>query len=96
MEEKLASLEGAESALAFASGMAAEVALLLSHGDHKVVDGSDGRDLGVRVGRRLTGFPKAGTLLGLAALLPTLETLLRMNGAALLGLTTAIKRRIKA
>lgn len=32
LEQKLAILEGAEAALAFASGMAAEAALFLTHG----------------------------------------------------------------
>jgi len=37
LEEKLASLEGAEAALAFSSGMAAEVALFLTHGRKGIV-----------------------------------------------------------
>ncbi len=37
LEEKLASLEGAESALAFTSGMAAETALFLAHGRGGIV-----------------------------------------------------------
>ena len=37
LEQKLASLEGAEAALAFASGMAAEAALFLTHGRDGIV-----------------------------------------------------------
>ena len=37
LEQKLASLEGAQSALAFASGMAAEAALFLTHGREGIV-----------------------------------------------------------
>jgi cystathionine beta-lyase/cystathionine gamma-synthase len=37
LEQKLASLEGAEAALAFASGMAAEAALFLTHGREGIV-----------------------------------------------------------
>jgi cystathionine gamma-synthase len=37
LEEKLAALEGAESALAFCSGMAAEAALFLAHGRRGIV-----------------------------------------------------------
>ena len=37
LEEKLAVLEGAEAALAFSSGMAAESALFLAHGRHGIV-----------------------------------------------------------
>src|SRR5574341_1747922 len=37
LEEKLAALEGAEAALAFSSGMAAESALFLAHGRRGVI-----------------------------------------------------------
>ena len=88
LEEKLAALEGAEAAWAFSSGMAAEVALFLTHGRKGIVCIGDA--YGGTMELLASQLPQLGilTYFLLGSELEGLQTFLKQGGAELVFLET--------